>query len=217
MDRTTHSESPRGEVMFTLFERLWHWTQAVIVLALGLTGFEVFGSWRVVGYEAAVGLHQVLAWTLLGLWVLALFWHMVTGEWRQYVPTLASMGAVLRYYTAGIFDPRIAHPYRPTRAAKHNPLQRLAYGGFLVVIMPALWISGLLYMAYNQWDAWGLGFLSLGTVALVHAAAAFALVLFFVGHVYMAFTGRPATAYLKAMITGRAAHHDDPAPPHPAE
>lgn len=205
------------EVMFTRFERLWHWTQALLILGLAATGFEVFGSWRLFGYETAVELHQVMAWTLLGLWVLFMFWHMVTGEWRQYVPTFANMGAVIRYYTSGIFDPRIQHPYKPTRKAKHNPLQRLAYGGFLFAIMPALWVTGLLYMVYNAWPALGLGFLSLSVVALVHVAAAFALVLFFVGHVYMAFTGRPATAYLKAMVTGRAAHHEEAPPPHPAE
>ncbi len=207
-----------SDIIFTRFERLWHWTQAALVVALALTGFEVFGSWRLLGYAAAVTLHQALALALLGLWLLAMFWHVVTGEWRQYTPTARRLGAVLRYYTAGIFDPAIPHPYKPTRTAKHNPLQRLAYGGFLVGIMPALWISGLLYMVYNDWPALGLGFLSLGVVALVHVAAAFALVAFFVGHVYMAFTGRPATAYLKAMITGRAAHDDRPPPPaQPAE
>ncbi|EKV30860.1 cytochrome b561 [Caenispirillum salinarum AK4] len=197
------------EVMFTRFERLWHWTQALIIVGLAITGFEVFGSWTVFGYETATEVHQILAWLLLGLWALAMFWHMTTGEWRQYIPTFRNMGAVMRYYTAGIFDPSIEHPYKPTRKAKHNPMQRLAYLGFLVVIMPVLWITGLLYMFYNGWEALGLGFLSLGAVALVHVMAAFALVIFFIGHVYMGFTGRPATAYVKAMITGYGHDHSE--------
>lgn len=194
------------ELMFTRFERLWHWTQAALILLLGLTGFEVYGTWTLFGYEAATELHWIIALVLLGLWVLAMFWHVTTGEWRQYVPTLRNAGAVMRYYTAGIFDPGIEHPYKPTRKAKHNPMQRLAYLGFLVVIMPALWITGLLYLFYNGWETLGLGFLSLSVVSLIHVAAAFALVIFFIGHVYMAFTGRPATAYMKAMVTGYAEH-----------
>lgn len=201
------------ELMFTRFERLWHWTQAALIVLLALTGFEVFGSWTLLGYATATELHWMLALALLGLWLLAMFWHAVTGEWRQYVPTFRTMGAVMRYYTVGIFDPRIEHPYKPTRKAKHNPMQRLAYLAFLVGIMPALWITGILYLLYNDWAALGLGWLSLSAVALVHVAAAFALVLFFIGHVYMAFTGRPATAYLKAMVTGYGVHHDAEVPP----
>lgn len=201
------------DLMFTRFERLWHWTQAGLITLLALTGFEVYGSWTLFGYATATDLHWMIALALLVLWLLALFWHMVTGEWRQYIPTFRTLGPVMRYYTAGIFDPAIRHPYRPTRQAKHNPMQRLAYLGFLVGIMPALWISGLLYLGYNAWPALGLGFLSLSMVALVHVAAAFALIVFFIGHVYMAFTGRPATAYLKAMVTGYAEHEDDTAAP----
>lgn len=190
------------EMVFSRFERFSHWTQAVLIIALMVTGFEVNGAYVLLGYERAADWHRVFAWVLIWLWVFILFWNLVTGEWRQYIPTTEKLFAVMRYYTKGIFDRNVPHPYKKTRAAKHNPLQRLAYLSFNLAISPVIWVTGLLYMFYNDWLRFGLDELSLGMVAAIHTAAAFAMLVFFIAHVYMAFTGKPATAYFKAMITG---------------
>jgi len=83
-------------------------------------------------------------------------------------------------------------------------LQRLAYLAFKILIAPALWISGLLLLFYASWKGTALGaVLPLEFVAWVHVAAAFGLLVFLIGHVYMAVTtGDPWYAYLKAMVTG---------------
>jgi len=52
-----------------------------------LTGFEIRGIYPVFGFERAVELHTLAAWSLVTLWVFAIFWHFTTGEWRQYIPT----------------------------------------------------------------------------------------------------------------------------------
>lgn len=189
--------STHEEMVFTRFERFWHWSQALLIVALMVTGFEVHGSHDLLGWGKAAWFHKWLAWALIGLWAFAIFWHVTTGEWRQYVPTTKGLGAVIRYYTVGIFDPTVKHPYKKTRAAKHNPLQRLAYLFFKLLISPALWISGLLYMYYNDIEG-----LPLGLVAGVHTAAAFAMLVFFIAHVYMATTGKPWHSYIRGMITG---------------
>ena len=36
-------------------------------------------------FVKAVGYHTIAAWTLIGLWVFAIFWHFTTGEWKQYI------------------------------------------------------------------------------------------------------------------------------------
>ena len=88
---------------------------------------------------------------MIGLWVLAIFWHFTTGEWRQYLPTTDKLGAVIHYYALGTFT-GASHPFKKTTLAKHNPLQKLAYLWFKLMISPLIWISGLLYLFYNQWQ-----------------------------------------------------------------
>jgi thiosulfate reductase cytochrome b subunit len=185
------------EMLFKRFERLWHWLQAIIIFAMIATGFEVHGSYSLLGFEQAVNLHIILAWTLIGLWVFAMFWHLTTGEWKHYTPTtMDKLMAMLNYYSVGIFKGG-DKPFHKTRAEKHNPLQRLAYLGLELFIIPALWISGLLYLFYSSWSSLGLG-LTLGMVAYLHIAAAFLMLVFIIGHIYMAVT----ISDFKAMITG---------------
>lgn len=188
--------------VFKRFERLWHWAQALLILTLLATGFEVHGSWRLVGFERAVELHTLTAWTLVGLWVFAVFWHLTTGEWRQYVPTTDKLIAQARYYAGGIFRGE-PHPFHPTPQRKHNPLQRLAYLMILVVVSPLIWVSGWLYLFVDRWQAWGLSDkLSLEAVALAHVAGAFMMLAFLVAHLYLITTGHTVGSQLRAMITG---------------
>jgi thiosulfate reductase cytochrome b subunit len=189
--------------LFTGFERFWHWTQAILIFGMLTTGFEIHGLYRLFGFEQALDYHIILAWTLIGLWAFAIFWHLTTGEWRQYVPTGKGLIPMMLYYGYGIFSGE-AKPYHKTRRAKHNPLQRLAYLGFKVAIAPAIWISGLLLLFYAEWKETALGgILSFEVVAWVHTAAVFALLIFLVGHLYMSLTmGHPWYAQLKSMFTG---------------
>jgi len=187
--------------IFKRFERFWHWSQALLIITMGVTGFEIHGTYSLIGYESAQEVHTTAAWLLIGLWVFAIFWHVTTGEWRQYIPTVDRLMSMLRYYLTGIFSDA-PHPFRPTTLTKHNPLQRLAYLFVKLIINPAIWISGLLYLYYSAWPALGLDGLSLAGVAFVHTAAAFLMLLFFVVHVYFATTGHTPTSHIKAMITG---------------
>lgn len=188
-------------MIYKRFERLWHWCQAALVFFLMFTGFEIHDSYSVLGFGKAVQLHELAAYALMGLWVLAIFWHITTGEWRQYIPTTNKLGAVIHYYLIGTFT-GAAHPYRATTQAKHNPLQRLAYLAFKLLISPAIWISGLLYLFYQHWPDWGLTGLTLGAVAITHTAAAFAMLIFVIAHIYMATMGKTVLSMIKPMITG---------------
>ncbi len=187
--------------VFKRFERFWHWAQAALIVFMLLTGFEVRGTYSVFGFERAVELHTLAAWTLITLWVFAIFWHFTTGEWRQYIPTAEKVVAMVKYYTVGIFH-NAPHPFRVTTLRKHNPLQRLAYLFVLLVIGPLIWVSGWLYLFYGSWAAWGLGDLSLQWVATAHALGAYLMLAFLIGHVYLITTGHTPTAHLRAMLTG---------------
>ena len=147
-------------------------------------------------------MHTIAAWSLITLWVFAIFWHLTTGEWRQYIPTLEKVDAMLNYYLTGIFT-HAPHPFRATTLRKHNPLQRLAYLFLLLVISPVIWFSGWFYLFYGSWREWGVDkYLSLEWVALFHTAGAFMILIFFIAHIYLATAGHTPTAHIKAMITG---------------
>jgi thiosulfate reductase cytochrome b subunit len=181
--------------IFARFERFWHWSQAVLVLALMLTGARLHGLIGGIDWQAAFALHLIMAGLIVLLWIFAIFWHFTTGEWQHYIPTLRNLTAVIRFYGRGIFLGK-PHPAKPTIRRKHNPLQRLSYLFLKLVINPAIWVTGVLYLTVN------LSGLDLALVAWSHVAAAYAMALFVVIHVYMATTGETVTAYLKAMITG---------------
>ena len=188
--------------LFTRFERFWHWAQAGLIIFMAVTGFEIRALYHLFGFEQAVSLHTTAAWLLIGLWVFAVFWHVTTGEWKQYIPTLDRIVLIMRYYSVDIFNDA-PHPYKKTRMKKHNPLQRLVYLSLWVFINPMIWISGLLYLFYQDWQAWGLAeYLSMEVVAIVHASGAFLIITFLIGHVYLVTTGRTTFIHIKAMITG---------------
>lgn len=188
--------------VFKRFERFWHWTQATLIILMLITGFEVHGAYSLLGFEQAVNYHSIFAWMLVGLWVFAIFWHFTTGEWKQYIPTTEKIIAMVRFYSVGIFK-GAPHPFHPTALRKHNPLQRLAYLGVLLLISPLLWLTGWFYLFYGSWRAWGLSnYLSLEWVAFFHTAGAFMMLAFLIGHVYLTTTGHTPTSHIRAMITG---------------
>ncbi len=192
-----------NEMIYTRFERIWHWVLAILILPLLLTGFEIHGDYTMLGFEQAVDAHILFAWALMGLLVFVIFWHMTTGEWKQYIPSSKNnLMAMLRYYAVDIFLGG-GHPFHMTRKSKLNPMQRLAYLSLHVVITPVTWASGLLYLFYTSWGDWGLEGLSLTVVAMVHMAAAFAMLAFLIVHLYLAITtSEKPFGYVKAMISG---------------
>ena len=188
--------------LYKRYERFWHWSQALLVISMLITGFEVHGTYKLFGFGQAVSLHTVSAWTLLTLWAFTIFWQFTTGEWRQYIPTLKKVDAMVRYYAFGIFR-HAPNPFQKTAEKKHNPLQRLAYLALLSILSPIIWGSGLFYLFYSNWKSWGVdAWLSLEAVALIHTAGAFMMLIFFIAHVYLTTTGHTPTAHIKTMITG---------------
>lgn len=187
--------------LYSKFERFWHWTQAALIALLMVTGLEVHGTFTFLGFERAVEWHNFLGLSWLVLFVFIVFWLLTTGEWKQYVPTTKKLFEVIAYYSSGIFKGE-PHPVKKSTDAKHNPLQRLTYLGLSALLLPIQMITGLLYYTYNSWAEWGLNFISLKVLALVHMAGAFAILAFLVVHIYMTTTGHTITAHIAAMFTG---------------
>jgi thiosulfate reductase cytochrome b subunit len=190
--------------IYSGFERFWHWTQASLIIFLAVTGFEVHGSLSIFGFEQAVLFHRFASWMLIGLIAFAIFWHLTTGEWRQYIPTRKNLRTQFIYYVSGVFKGE-PHPTEKTQVSKLNPLQRIVYLSFKLILVPITILSGLFYMFYktfNANDVIVIRDIPLGTIAFWHTLGGFLLMVFLVIHVYMTTTGSTPTSNIKAMMTG---------------
>ncbi|BDD11599.1 cytochrome b561 (plasmid) [Fulvitalea axinellae] len=191
-------------LIYKRFERFWHWAQALLISLLALTGFEIKGSYSLLGFESAVSLHNFSAVALMILIVFSIFWHLTTDEWRQYIPTYKNLSAQLKYYTSGIFKGE-EHPVKKTVRRKMNPLQVLSYLGLKLVLVPLLVFSGIFYMSYRFTSGGQLMSFTpftLEDIAFWHVLGAYLLVQFTLIHMYMTTTGHTVTENLRAMLTG---------------
>ena len=184
--------------MYKRFERFWHWTQALLIFFLALIGFEVHGSYALFGFDNAVQWHMYTGFTLIILIAFSIFWHFTTGEWKQYIPTTDKLRDQVRFYLVGIFNNE-KHPVEKSVEIKLNPLQRVTYLGFKILVIPVMVFTGLIY----YYVAHGTIYLqSVKWIAILHTLGAFILLSFAVVHVYMTTTGPSLTSHLKAMFTG---------------
>jgi thiosulfate reductase cytochrome b subunit len=181
--------------LYHKYERFWHWAQALLIITMMITGFEIHGTYRLLGFNTATQVHNIAAFALITLVAFTIFWHFTTGEWKQYMPTRRNLGAMVWFYLVGIFR-GAPHPDTPTPVAKLNPLQRLSYLAFKILIFPVMATTGLLYFFSNDWAG------PLEVVALLHTAGAFLLVAFMILHVYMTTTGRTVFSNIHAMLSG---------------
>ena len=187
--------------IFNRFERFWHWTQALSIFVLLFTGFGIHGLYEFVDFGLQVTTHIVVAIYLMVLWVFAVFWHLTTGTWRHYIPTTNGLLRVARYYAIDIFR-GADHPYRKHFWRKHNPLQALTYLALKLVLFPLIWLSGLTYVSYGFWSQGAVTNDALSGVAFTHTAAAFAMAVFIILHIYLLTTGHSVREHLMPMISG---------------
>lgn len=186
--------------LYKRFERFWHWSQTILIFMLVFTGFEIHGTSSFVGYETAVVWHNNAAWAFIILIVFAIFWHLTTDEWKNYIPTKKNLKAQLDYYLVGIFR-NAPHPTKKRSLSKLNPLQRLVYFGLKILLIPLMVTTGLLYM-YFHYPVQGFELDSLKFLAIFHTLGAYLLLSFIIIHLYLITTGRTLTSNLNAMLTG---------------
>ena len=206
--------------MYDVYERLWHWLQASAIMMLIFTGLiihkpQFFGMFS---FSYVVSVHNVLGFILLINAVLSLFYHLASGEIRQYLPEpkgfIARSMAQAMYYSQGIFKGK-PHPLEKTKAQKLNPLQQVTYLGILNVLLPAQIITGVLIWGLQEWPMIATQLGGFQILAMVHTMVAWLFAAFIVSHVYLTTTGHTPTAGIKSMIEGwdvieKHDHADDP-------
>ncbi len=154
--RGRHDPPTERVYMYGLYERLWHWLQTFTISALLMTGLIIHRPELLdfLAFRHVVSVHNILAAILVANAFLALFYHLASGEIRQYLPRPAgffyqAIGQA-RYYLAGIFR-GAPHPFAKTPERKLNPLQQITYFGILNVLLPLQVLTGLLMWGTQQW------------------------------------------------------------------
>jgi thiosulfate reductase cytochrome b subunit len=193
--------------VFPLFERVWHWGQALSIFTLVFTGLAIHGTHDLIDFGLAVTIHTIVALALLLLWAFATFWLFTTGEIRHFVPAMTlkcrnTLQSVARYYAFGIFKGE-HHPYQKTMLRKHNPLQGISYLLLKLVVFPAIWISGIAYLLLSVGLVDFSSFISHGLIAIIHTIAAVVIIMFVILHVYLLTTGHSFKEHLMPMISGK--------------
>jgi thiosulfate reductase cytochrome b subunit len=190
----------RKVMIYSRYERFWHWSQAALIFVLFFTGLGIHGTHNLIPFGLAVMVHTYAAIALIVLWMFTTFWNFTTGQWKQYL-FKDGIWNVIRFYAYGILvgEP---HPYKKGLQRKQNALQSLAYMTFMIIIGPALWGTGIVYLSYQFWSGFAWSGQLLTLVAFVHTAAAFAIAVFVIIHVYMTTTGKSIFHYVRTMITG---------------
>jgi len=193
--------------MYTAYERFWHWLQTFVIVLLLFTGLiihrpDMFG---IFSFRYVVLVHNILAVLLVINAVLSLFYHLVSGEIRQYIPQPYGFfnDAIIqaKYYLRGIFKGD-AHPFEKVPQKKLNPLQQITYFGILNVLLPLQIITGALMWGVQQWPQISGWFGGLPYLAPFHSLVAWTFAAFIVGHVYLTTTGHRPLTSIKAMMNG---------------
>ena len=137
--------------------------------------------------------------------VFSLFYHLASGEIRQYLPEPRgffnqSITQAL-YYVQGIFK-GAEHPIEKTQDKKLNPLQQMTYFAILNVLLPLQGITGILIWGAQRWPKIAASLGGLPFLAPFHTLIAWLFATFVVMHVYLTTTGHTPMAGIKAMMMG---------------
>jgi thiosulfate reductase cytochrome b subunit len=204
------------EYMYTVYERLWHWLQTAVIFILLFTGLiihkpDIFG---IFSFPFVVQVHNIMAFILVLNAALALFYNLVSGEIKQYLPEPKGFFnrafAQTKYYLQGIFK-GADHPFEKSPERKLNPLQQVTYFGLLNVLLPLQVITGIVMWGAQQWPNLAFQMGGLPFLAPFHTLISWLLASFVVMHVYLTTTGPTPTSNIKSMIVGWdevEVHHD---------
>lgn len=194
----------RRVYMYEPYRRFWHWLQTATIVILLFTGLvihrpDIFGAFS---FSGMVTVHNVVAVILVVNAALSLFYHLATGQLKQFIPHPHGFfdDAILqaKYYISGIFKGE-PHPFEKRSDSRMNPIQKATYFGLLNVLLPLQIITGALMWAVQKFPdiAGGLPFL-----APFHSLTAWLFGTFTVVHVYMTTTGATPLEAMRAMVTG---------------
>jgi thiosulfate reductase cytochrome b subunit len=186
--------------------RVWHWSNAALIITLATTGASLHWSEaEVIPFALAARIHDIAGLALVALYVFFVIANIVSGNWWQYVPKPGGFVhrclRQIRFYMWGIFRGE-PHPYPPTKEANFNSLQQIVYWFVMYFFMPILLLTGLMFLMPQWAPARLFGVDGLVPIAILHYLVGLVIVLFMIAHIYLGTTGVTVTSLFKMMITG---------------
>jgi thiosulfate reductase cytochrome b subunit len=208
--RRTAAHAPAAHkrvYMYGVYERFWHWLQTAVILGLIFTGLVIHRpeQFSLFSFAWMVTVHNILAAILVVNAGLSLFYHLASGEIRQYVPRPIGFfdQAIVqaKFYLSGIFR-GAPHPFEKVPERKLNPLQQITYFGILNVLLPLQIITGVLMWGKQQFPDLTMSLGGLPLLAPFHTLIAWLFASFVVMHVYLTTTGTTPLTNIQAMVLG---------------
>ncbi len=198
---------------YPLWLRLWHVINALLCLALIITGISMQFSEPerpLIRFDLAVTLHNIFAVFLSINYLFFLITNRFTNNRKHYRIAEENFTDLLltqfRYYTIGVFQGEKS-PFPVSTERKFNPLQKLSYIIIMYGCMPLILITGwaMLFPEIIIKDVFGVSGLFL--TDLLHIINGFIVTVFLVVHIYFCTMGAHFSSTFKGMINGWAEVH----------
>jgi thiosulfate reductase cytochrome b subunit len=193
--------------MYSVYERLWHWLQTAVILILIFTGLIIHkpDTFGIFSFSYVVQVHNIMAVILVANAALAAFYHLASGEIRQFLPRprgfFDQAFTQARFYLQGIFRGD-EHPFEKTRQKKMNPLQQVTYFAILNILLPLQILTGIFMWGAQRWPEVVASLGGLPFMAPLHTMVSWLFASFVIMHVYLTTTGHAPMASIKGMIMG---------------
>jgi thiosulfate reductase cytochrome b subunit len=187
--------------------RIWHWSNALLVILLIITGIQLrlSGVASLRPHDPALLVHKYAGWAMTASAVFWLVYTLVTGNLgRHFAIRRNDLRGIFRqakFYLISIFKGE-ENPFQPSPEEKFNPLQKLAYGAIMLVFTPILVLTGIPFNDMNLARKYVILWNMAGILDAIHVTAGYVFVLYLIIHIYMATLGRTAASHIKAMILG---------------
>jgi len=198
--------------LYPVWIRLWHWTNALLCLALIVTGISMqYASPDVplVRFDISVTIHNACGVVLTLSYLIFFFGNLLTKNGRNYLIEMPNIAQRLfkqaRYYAFGVFLKEEA-PFPIGSKRKFNPLQQVTYTVIMYLMVPLIIVTGWAMMFPEVIIEDFLGINGFKTTDVLHVASATLILIFLMIHLYFATMGKKPTDHYKAMITG---YHED--------
>ena len=198
--------------MYPVWVRVWHWSNAILIVVLAYTGVRMHLGQRrgpIMSFETAFNVHNLAGSLLVIVGVLYFVGNLIGRNQRQYLSKprdgFRGVRRQARWYLFGIFKGE-PHPYHASPEHKFNPLQHLTYIGLMYVMYPLLLLSGVALLFPDVLPRDILWHTGVGWVAAIHWILSAAAILFLVGHLYLGSMGDKVRDLYAAMLDGHYRH-----------